>query len=462
MPTPRTLVAKIWDEHVVAELGGGYELLFVDRCYLHDLSGPISLRELKKRGLRLAHPELIYSMPDHLVSSKPGEQESGLAGHAKYIPVLREESAVQNFSFFDIDDDRQGIIHVVGPEQGITFHTSTHGGIGALAWGVGTSDLTHLLATGCLVDQKPKMMRITFEGSLPSGVTAKDMILSVIAQYGCKLGVGYAIEYAGQSVTEMSIESRLTLCNLSIELGARWGIVAPDDATFSYLQGRAFTPKEDDFDRAADYWRSLRSDDDASFDQEIVVDVSTLQSQITWGTNPSHTIGIKENIPHPEQAPDVEVGEGWRQALDYMGLEAGQPIEGTVINQVFIGSCTNGRLADLEEAAAVVRGQRVAPGVVAWVVPGSRRVKQAAEQRGLDKVFEAAGFEWREPSCSLCSAANGERVPPKWRCVSTSNRNYMGRQGPASRTHLASPQMAAAAAIAGKIVTIESTRALAQ
>jgi len=265
-------------------------------CYLHDLSGPISLRELKARGLPLAHPELIYSMPDHLVSSKPGQQESGLAGHARYIPVLREESALQHFSFFDIDDDRQGIIHVVGPEQGITLpgltavcgdsHTSTHGGIGALAWGVGTSDLTHLLATGCLVDQKPKMMRITFEGSLPSGVTAKDMILSVIAQYGCKLGVGYAIEYAGQSVTDMSIESRLTLCNLSIELGARWGIVAPDDATLSYLQGRAFTPKNEDFDRAADYWRSLRSDDDASFDREIVVDISWT----TWGSRPGNRL----------------------------------------------------------------------------------------------------------------------------------------------------------------------------
>jgi len=430
MHSPRSLFDKIWDQHVIDHLGDGYQLIHIDRSFMHDLGGPMSLRELNARGLPIANPELTYAIPDHLVSSSPGKMDSGLAGHADYIPMLRAEEKKQGFHFFDIGDDRQGIIHVVGPEQGITLpgltivcgdsHTSTHGGIGALAWGIGTSDLTHLLATQCIVEQKPKSMRINFE------------------------------------VRDMSIESRLTVCNLAVELGGKRSLIAPDETTFEYLRGRPYAPSGEQFDQAVAHWRTLSSDEEAHFDREITVDVSDLHQQVSWGTNPSHTVGIHDRIPTPEQAPNEEIGNSWRKALDYMGLQAGQPIADTPIDQAFIGSCTNGRLSDLEDAASVVQGRTVAPNVVAWVVPGSQLVKQVAEKRGLDKIFKDAGFEWREPSCSLCSSTNGDQVPPRGRCMSTSNRNYMGRQGPASRTHLASPRLVAAAAIAGKITDVES------
>jgi len=466
MPSPRSLFDKIWDQHVVDHLGDGYQLIHIDRSFMHDLGGPMSLRELNARDLPIANPELTYAIPDHLVSSSPGKMDSGLAGHADYIPMLRTEEKKQGFHFFDIGDDRQGIIHVVGPEQGITLpgltivcgdsHTSTHGGIGALAWGIGTSDLTHLLATQCIVERKPKSMRVIFEGSLPPDTGAKDLILKLIADYGAKLGAGYVVEFAGPVIRDMSIESRLTVCNLAVELGGKRSLIAPDDTTFEYLRGRPFAPSGEQFDQAVAHWRSLSTDEGAHFDREITVDVSDLHQQVSWGTNPSHTVGIHDRIPTPEQAPNEEIGNSWRKALDYMGLQAGQPIADTPIDQAFIGSCTNGRLSDLEDAASVVHGRQVAPNVVAWVVPGSQLVKQAAEKRGLDKIFKDAGFEWREPSCSLCSSTNGDQVPPRGRCMSTSNRNYMGRQGPASRTHLASPRLVAAAAIAGKITDVES------
>jgi len=466
MPSPRSLFDKIWDQHVIDNLGDGYQLIHIDRSFMHDLGGPMSIRELNERGLPIANPELTYAMPDHLVSSLPGQMDSGLAGHADYIPVLRTEKKKQGFHFFDIGDDRQGIIHVVGPEQGITLpgltivcgdsHTSTHGGIGALAWGIGTSDLTHLLATQCIVEQKPKSMRIVFEGRLPDDTGAKDMILKLIADYGSKLGAGHVIEFAGPVIRDMTIESRLTVCNLAVELGTKRSLIAPDETTFDYLRGRAYAPSGEQFDQAVAHWRTLNSDEGAYFDREITVDVSDLHQQVSWGTNPSHTVGIHDRIPTPEQAPSEDVRNSWSKALDYMGLQAGEPIAGTPIDQAFIGSCTNGRLSDLEDAAAVVRGRHVAPDIIAWVVPGSQLVKQAAEKRGLDKVFKGAGFEWREPSCSLCSSTNGEQVAPHGRCMSTSNRNYMGRQGPASRTHLASPKLVAAAAIAGKITDVES------
>jgi len=334
-------------------------------------------------------------------------------------------------------------------------HTSTHGGLGALAWGIGNSDLTHLLATQCIVERKPKSMRICVEGVMPEGTGAKDLILRIIADYGSKLGVGHVIEFGGQVIRDMSIEARLTTCNLAVELGTKRAIIAADETTFDYLRGRRYAPKAEEFEEAVAHWRTLSSDKGAYFDREITIDVSDLHQQVSWGTNPSHTIGIRDTIPFPEHAPDDAVGSSWSAALDYMGLQAGQPIAGTPIDQVFIGSCTNGRLSDLEEAAAILRGRQVAPGVVAWVVPGSQMVKKAAEKIGLDRVFKNAGFEWRESSCSLCSATNGDQVPPHWRCMSTSNRNYMGRQGPASRTHLASPRLVAAAAIAGKITTVE-------
>ncbi len=468
MLSPKSLFDKIWDQHVVADLGGGYQLIHIDRSFIHDLSGPLSIRDLQSRGLSIANPELTYAIPDHLVSSVPGQMESGLAAHPDYIPVLRQEEKAQGFTLFDIGDARQGIIHVVGPEQAITLpgltvvcgdsHTSTHGGIGALAWGIGTSDLTHLLATQCMIERKPKSMRINFEGELPIGTGAKDIILKLIADYGSKLGVGYVVELAGPVIRNMSIEARLTACNLVVELGTKRSLIAPDERTIEYLRGRPYAPVGEKFEQAAAHWRELYSDDEAVFDREITVDVSELNQQVSWGTNPSQTISIHGKIPFPEQAPNQSIGESWQTALDYMGLKAGDPIAGTPIDQVFIGSCTNGRLSDLEEAAAIVKGHKVAPGIVAWVVPGSQMVKAAAEKSGLAKIFIDAGFEWRESSCSLCSAVNGDQVPPHWRCVSTSNRNYMGRQGPLSRTHLVSPRLAAAAAIAGKITDIESLK----
>jgi len=466
MPSPKSLFDKIWDQHVVDDLDGGAQLIHIDRSFIHDLVGPISLRELKKRGLPLANPELVYAIPDHLVSSLPGKMESGLAGHPDYIPVLRKERLVQGFNFFDIGDERQGIIHVVGPEQGITLpgltiacgdsHTSTHGGIGALAWGIGASDTTNLLATQCIIEKKPKSMRILVEGKLPSRSGAKDLILKLISDYGSKLGTGYVVEFAGPVIRDMSIEARLTVCNLAVEMGTKRALIAPDETTFEYLRGRPYAPSGEQFDEAVAHWRTLHSDERATFDREITVDASNISQQISWGINPSHSINLHDNIPSPEHAPNEAVAESWQQALDYMGLQAGKPIIGTPIDQVFIGSCTNGRLSDLEEAAAVVKGRHVAKNIVAWVVPGSQLVKKQAESRGLDKIFIDAGFEWRESSCSLCSAINGDLVPPSSRCVSTSNRNYMGRQGPLSRTHLASPRLAAAAAIAGKITDVES------
>jgi len=466
MPSPKSLFDKIWDQHVIDDLGGGAQLIHIDRSFIHDLVGPISLRELKKRGLPLANPELIYAIPDHLVSSLPGKMETGLAGHPNYIPVLRKESPVQGFNFFDIGDDRQGIIHVVGPEQGITLpgltiacgdsHTSTHGGIGALAWGIGASDTTNLLATQCIIEQKPKSMRILVEGKLPARTGAKDLILKLISEFGSKLGTGYVVEFAGPVIRNMSIEARLTVCNLAVEMGTKRALIAPDELTFEYLRGRPYAPRGEHFEQAMSHWRTLHSDEGATFDREITIDASDLRQQISWGINPSHSISIHDNIPSPEQAPSKDVADSWRKALEYMGLRAGKPIAGTPIDQVFIGSCTNGRLSDLEEAAAVVKGRQVAQNIVAWVVPGSQLVKKQAESRGLDKIFTDAGFEWRESSCSLCSAINGDLVPPTSRCVSTSNRNYMGRQGPLSRTHLSSPRLAAAAAIAGKITDVAS------
>jgi len=301
-------------------------------------------------------------------------------------------------------------------------------------------------------------MRIIVEGRLPPGTGAKDLVLKLIADFSSKLGVGHVIEFAGEVIRNMSIEARLTVCNLAVELGSKRSLVAPDEKTFEYLRGRPYAPTGEQFDQAVEHWRTLKSDDGARFDHEITINVSDLHQQVSWGTNPSHTISIYENIPDPENAPDDATRKSWTNALDYMDLKAGEPIAGTPIDQVFIGSCTNGRISDLEDAATIVKGRQVAPGIVAWVVPGSQLVKKVAEQQGLDKVFKEAGFEWRESSCSLCSATNGEKVPPNWRCMSTSNRNYMGRQGPSSRTHLASPRLVAAAAIAGEITDIESLK----
>ncbi|SEP30350.1 3-isopropylmalate/(R)-2-methylmalate dehydratase large subunit [Methylobacterium sp. ap11] len=460
----RTLLDKLWDAHVVADLGDGWSLLHIDRHLLHDLSGTAGLEALAARGLTVRNPDLAFATADHAVSSAPGRTGESYAPGAPLWSGLKARSAQAGLHYFELGEVGQGIVHVMGPELGITLpgvslicgdsHTCTHGGLGALAFGVGSSELTHALATQTLRQQKPKRLRVRFEGTLSQGLAPKDLILHLIGRLGAAAGTGHAVEYAGSAIRSLGIEGRMTVCNLSIELGAKIGMVAPDDTTFAYVENRRFAPKGALFDRAVAEWRSLASDPDALFDREEVIDVAEVKPTVTWGTSPEHAIPIDAAIPDPRAAPDPERREAWRAALAYMGLEPGQPLAGTPVDWVFIGSCTNSRLSDLREAAALARGRHVAPGVTAWVVPGSERVKRDAEAEGLDQVFRDAGFAWREPGCSLCVAANGERVPPGARAVSTSNRNFVGRQGPGARTHLASPAMAVAAAVTGALTDV--------
>jgi 3-isopropylmalate/(R)-2-methylmalate dehydratase large subunit len=460
-----TLFDKLWEAHVVRDLGDGWALLHIDRHLLHELSGAPALEELAKRGLRPHSPELSFATTDHVTSTVPGRTgETNPAGAALWRSLGARCTAwgVRNF---DLDSGQQGIVHVIGPELGLTLpgttvvcgdsHTCTHGALGALAFGIGSTEVLHVLATQALVQRKPRSMRLRFEGRAGRGVSAKDLILHAIARFGADAGANHAVEYAGVAVARMSIEERLTLCNLSIELGAKSGFVAPDEVTFAYLAGRAHAPQGAAFDEAVQAWRELRSDADAVFDRDECIDAGAVAPTVTWGTSPEHGMPVDGLIPDPARA-DAETASAWRKALDYMALEAGRPIAGTPIDFVFIGSCTNARLSDLRAAAAVIGDRRVAARVQAWVVPGSAAVKRAAEAEGLDRRFTAAGFEWREPGCSLCVAANGERVAPGLRAVSTSNRNFVGRQGPGARTHLASPAMAAAAALAGAIVDVRN------
>lgn len=461
--TGRTLFAKLWDSHVVGDLGDDTVLLHVDRHLLHDLGGSRGLLDLKSRGLRVRNPELTFATPDHAISSahgRAGTIEVGL----HLLEALRAETAAAGIRLFDIDEPGQGIVHVIGPELGLSVpgalivcgdsHTCTHGGMGALAFGIGSSELTHVLATQTLVQRRPKTMRVRFEGGMRPGITPKDLILALIGRIGAAGGTGYAVEYAGSAIRALPIEGRLTICNLSVELGAKIGLIAPDEITYSYLRGRAYAPTGSLWDRALEAWRQLPSDPDAVFDREVLIDVGEIAPQVTWGTSPEHVLPIDGRIPDPATISEPGRRAAVETALEYMGLEAGAPIKGTKVDWVFIGSCTNSRISDLRAAAQVARGRKVAPGVHAWVVPGSETVKRDAVAEGLDRVFIDAGFEWREPGCSMCLAANGERVPPGERSVSTSNRNFIGRQGPRARTHLASPAMAAAAAIAGAIADV--------
>jgi 3-isopropylmalate/(R)-2-methylmalate dehydratase large subunit len=462
--TPRTLVGKIWDAHVVTHLGDGLDLLFVDRHLLHDLSGPASLAQLARRGLRARNPDLTFATPDHAVSTEPGRREGSSAAAAKLVPALRQRCREQGIRLFDLDDPAQGIVHVVGPELGLTLpgitllcgdsHTCTHGGIGALAWGIGTSELTHVLATQTIVEARPLDMRVRFEGQLSTGVEPKDLMLHLIARLGADGGNGFAVEYAGSTVRALAPEGRMTLCNLSIELGAKIGIVAPDEAVFDYLAGRPYAPCGATWDRALAAWRSLVSDEEATFARDVEIDAASVAPQVSWGTSPAQTIPVDGRVPDPDTAPDQAARNAIRDALTYMGLSPGQPLEGLAIDRVFIGSCANARLSDLEIAAATVVGRRVAKGVTAWVVPGSQAVRREAERRGLDRVFREAGFAWREPGCSLCLGSNGELAAPGERCVSTTNRNFRGRQGPGARTHLVGAGMAAAAAVTGAIMDV--------
>jgi 3-isopropylmalate/(R)-2-methylmalate dehydratase large subunit len=457
------MLAKIWDQHVIAHLSEDTDLLHVDRHLLHDLGGSRGLLDLKSRGLKVHNPELTFATPDHAISTQRNRAGTSKIG-LELLAGLRAETSASGIQMFDIDQPGQGIVHVIGPELGLSLpgclivcgdsHTCTHGGLGALAFGIGSSEVAHVLATQALIQRRPKTMRARFEGRIQLGVTAKDLILALIGHVGAAGGTGFAVEYAGSAIRDLPIEGRLTVCNLSIELGAKMGFIAPDEKTYEFIRGRPYAPSGETWDRAVEAWRKLPSDPDAVFDEEVVIDVDKIIPQVTWGISPEHVIGIDGHIPDPNEVADPARRAALETALDYMGLKAGAPIAGTPVDWVFIGSCTNSRLSDLRAAAEIARGRKVAPGVRAWVVPGSETVKRDAVAEGLDKLFIEAGFEWREPGCSMCLAANGEVVAPGQRSVSTSNRNFIGRQGPRARTHLASPASAAAAAISGAIADV--------
>ncbi len=461
---PLSLIEKVWRAHIVTELGDGLDLLYVDRHFLHDLNAMKTLAEVRRLGRRVRRPDLTIATADHGVSTLPGRTEQTNPAAAALLRGLREEAALAGVRAFGADDAGQGIVHVIGPELGLTqpgalivcgdSHTCTHGGLGAIGFGVGRTEVIHVLATQTIYQRRPRRMRVTFEGRPSPHVAAKDLILHLIGRIGADAGTGYAVEYAGAAVRAMPVEARLTLCNLSIELGAKIGMIAPDDTSYAYLAGRPHAPKEALWDRALSYWRSLPTDPAATFDREVAIDAAAIAPQITWGTSPQHVIAVDARVPDPAAEQDPVRRRGMEEALAYMALAPNQQLEGLGVDWVFIGSCTNGRLADLRAAAALVRGRKVAAHVQAWVVPGSQLVRRDAEAEGLDRIFRDAGFAWREPGCSMCLAANGETVPRGQRSISTTNRNFVGRQGPEARTHLASPAMAAAAAITGHITDI--------
>ncbi|HET9615580.1 MAG TPA: 3-isopropylmalate dehydratase large subunit [Pseudolabrys sp.] len=458
---PRTLFDKIWASHVVAELSGGVSLLAIDRHLMHDLEAGAIIKRIADRGLRPHNPELTFGVPDHAVATDPRRRANSTPNSERLLREMKEGSDAFGITYFDLDTEGQGIVHVIGPELGLSqpgmtivcadSHTCTHGGLGALSFGIGATEVAHVLATQTLRQTRPKTMRVNFNGKVAAGVTAKDLILATIGKIGTGAGRGHAVEYAGDAIRAMSIDERLTVCNLSIELGAKIGMIAPDDTTFEFLAGRRYAPQGDMFERALGCWRGLPTDEGARFDVEHSIDVDTVAPQVTWGTSPQDVIAVDSRIPDPSRESDPQRRKAMEAALAYMGLAPGAAIEGTPIDWVFIGSCTNGRLSDIREAARIVAGRKIAPNVRAWVVPGSEATQRAAEREGLDKVFLSAGFEWRKSGCSMCAGVNGDIIAPGQRSVSTTNRNFVGRQGPNARTHLASPAMAAAAALSGCI-----------
>ena len=466
MDKPSTLFDKIWNAHVVARLDDGRDLIFVDRHVLQETTSAQAFDGLKRRGQPVRHPELTFATQDHILSTALGRTEGSFGPGRELLSLMRRNAQTNGIRFFGAGDRRQGIVHVISPELGIALpgtvlacgdsHTSTVGGLGAFGIGVGTSEVEHVLATQTLALRRPRTMRIWFTGELGHGVSAKDLILHTIGRLGIGAATGHAVEYAGPAIRRLPVEARLTVCNLSIELGARLGFIAPDETTAAYLAGREFSPSGSFWEKAVAAWASLASDDDALFDTVHEIDASAAAPQVTWGTTQEDVVAIDQPVPDPNAASDPARREQIRAALAYMGLEPSRMMDGVPIDVAFIGSCTNGRLSDLEAAASVVQrvGGRVPGHVRALVVPGSTAVKRAAERLGLDRVFAEAGFEWREAGCSMCLSINGDIVAPGERCISTSNRNFEGRQGPRSRTHLASPAMVAAAALAGAIVDV--------
>jgi 3-isopropylmalate/(R)-2-methylmalate dehydratase large subunit len=456
--TPQTLFDKIWASHVVLQEPHSPAILYIDLHLIHEVTSPQAFQGLRARGLRVRRPDKTFATLDHSIPTDARAFPIADAIAAKQVAQLETNCREFGIRLFGLDDARQGIVHVIGPELGLSqpgmtivcgdSHTATHGALGALAFGIGTSEVEHVLATQCLLQRKPKTMQVRVDGILPRGLTSKDIILALIARIGVGGATGHVIEYTGAAIRALSMEARLTLCNMSIEAGARAGMIAPDDTTFEYLAGREFAPQGAAWDAALARWRTLTTDDGATYDRTITLDASMLEPMITFGTNPSMAIPISGRVPDPSTAQDAS---SVHKALDYMGLCPGQPMLGHPINVVFIGSCTNGRLEDLRLAASILQGRRIAPNVRALVVPGSRAVKRQAEAEGLDAIFRAAGCEWREPGCSMCIGMNGDTIAPGEYCVSTSNRNFEGRQGKGGRTILASPLTAAASAVAGVI-----------
>src|SRR6476659_1960389 len=461
----KTLYDKLWDAHVVETSDDGTTMLYIDRHLLHEVTSPQAFEGLKLAGRQPWRRSANLMVADHNVPTT--DRAEGIADPISRLQVetLDQNASAYNLTYFNMRDRRQGIVHVIGPEQGATLpgmtvvcgdsHTSTHGAFGCLAHGIGTSEVEHVLATQTLLAKKSKAMLVQVDGALPAGVTAKDIVLAVIGRIGTAGGTGYAIEFAGSTIRALSMEGRMTICNMAIEAGARSGMVAADDVTIAYLRGRTFAPGPEHWDRAVAHWRSLVSDEGAKFDAVVTIDAARLTPQVTWGTSPEMVVSIDDRVPDHDRERDPARREGMERALAYMGLKPGTPIAELAIDRVFIGSCTNSRIEDLRAAAAIARGRRVASTVKhAMVVPGSGLVKAQAEREGLDRVFRDAGFDWREPGCSMCLAMNDDRLEPGERCASTSNRNFEGRQGAGGRTHLVSPAMAAAAAIAGHFVDV--------
>lgn len=456
----RTLFEKIWDAHRVDTLPGGPDVLAIDLHLLHEMTSPEAFDELVRRGLSVRHPERSLAVMDHVVPTLPGEVAWTDFARAM-TGDLRENCARFGVPLVPFGDDRQGIVHVIGPELGLTLpgstvvcgdsHTSTHGALGAIAFGIGTSQVGHVLAEQALLVDRPKTMCVRLNGTLANGATGKDVALALLARHGNQFGAGYAIEYCGEAVKSMSVEQRMTLCNMSIEFGARMGLIAPDARTIEYVAARPFRPVGAGWDAALAEWGDLYTDEGAAFDQQITLDLDGLEPYVTWGTNPSHAVPLDAAVPEPEVLSTEAARESARRALIYMGLEPGMPVRAITVDAAFIGSCTNGRIEDLRAAAEVLRGRRVAPGVRALVAPGSTAVRHEAEREGLDKVFRAAGFEWRGAGCSLCVAGNGDILPPGARAASSTNRNFEGRQGTGARTHLMSPACVAASAVAGHL-----------
>ena len=470
---PRTLYEKIWDQHVVDRLDDGTCLIYIDRHLVHEVTSPQAFEALRLAGRTVRRPDLTLAVPDHNLPTT-----KRIAADGSRLPIEDTQSAAQlaalernapsfGLDYIDATAPEQGIVHVVGPEQGFSLpgttivcgdsHTAAHGGIGALAFGIGTSEVEHVLATQTLQLRPSKTMEVRVDGMLGPGVTAKDLILHIIGIIGTAGGTGHVIEYRGRVFEEMSVEGRLTVCNMSIEGGARAGLIAPDEKVFEYLRGRPYSPQGDDWENAVAWWRSLATDEGAYFDKSVVIDAANVEPTVSWGTSPEDVVAVGGCVPSPDSFADPSKQDAARKSLDYMGLTPGTPIEDIAVENIFIGSCTNSRIEDLRAAAEVLKGRKKAPNVRwAIVVPGSGLVKRQAEDEGLDRIFTDAGFEWREPGCSACLAMNPDKVPPGERCASTSNRNFVGRQGPGSRTHLVSPAMAAAAAVTGRLADVRN------